>query len=481
MNDKVVDNYIISLLAKPFVVLTGNSGTGKTRLALRLAERLEEKNYKVNEWVDIKLNGNGRIINKTDEEIRDLCFDSNVFVAKIQGKEFEIQIEMNIQVKCDNEEFWILLDDYSGKYIKLGIAVMIPNEERHVLIPVGADWTDAKNLLGYINPFGPGGKTVYEITPMIELILKALHPDNRYLPHFIILDEMNLSHVERYFSVFLSAMEANRSTSSKSGISLIERNELSKIRDTLGLNGDTEQKLLISAETLLANKLKFILPPNVFIIGTVNVDETTYMFSPKVLDRAHTIELETVHPSEYFQDSYFVQDYKFDSDIILDHFKKSIKYKETEYIGNDILMLLKNKWEDEEIFEGIKKDLDIVLSGIYSILKTVNFDFGYRIFKEIIEYIYFAVLYNKSNTEWIKYLDNAILQKVLPKLHGNKRQLSAVLELLIKFLNKEKVDDYIGIVKIEIEINKLDLPRSIEKLKKMSSSLDNIGYTSFIS
>ncbi|MBT2641915.1 hypothetical protein J7I80_06745 [Bacillus sp. ISL-41] len=491
MEKSIIDNYIISLLAKPFVVLTGNSGTGKTHLALKVAEHLENKNYKVNSWLSLAINNRGRILNRNEEDIRNLCIDSNVFVAKVEEKEFEVQIEMNVQVESDDTEFWDMINEGSTN-IKLGAAVRIPSEKRHVLIPVGADWTDSRNLLGYVNPFGPEGKTVYEITPIVELLLKALHPENRYLPHFIILDEMNLSHVERYFSSFLSAMEANRSSSEEKGVELLDKTQLAIIIETLKENPRVNSKVLESAELLLQKDNYISLPPNIFIIGTVNVDETTYMFSPKVLDRAHIIELETVHPSKYFNGSFTQSDLNLDGDTILNNFRTSIEYREKEHQGVDVLSQLQSRWHDDSGFEEAKEQIEILLSGMYSLLKTVNFDFGYRIYKETLEYLYFAILYKKSTAEWGTYMDNVILQKVLPKLHGNRRQLSDVLDLLIKYLNKEIFDDIAANIKVReasenyatnnenIVKNNLDLPKSMAKLNKMKTSLNNIGFTSFI-
>ena len=165
--------YITSLLAKPFVILTGNSGTGKTRISKQFAEYLE--------W-------------ESDE----------------------------------------------GK-------------KNWVIIPVGADWTDNTKILGYYNPLAEDGNGKYEKTKIVELIEEA----NRHkeIPYFVILDEMNLSHVERYFSDFLSHMETP----------------------------DTPFEL-----ECYTRRLDY--PENMFVVGTVNIDETTYMFSPKVLDRANVIE-----------------------------------------------------------------------------------------------------------------------------------------------------------------------------------------------
>jgi len=129
------------------------------------------------------------------------------------------------------------------------------------LVPVGADWTGNENIIGYPNGLE---SELYVSKPSLELIRHASASTNLRIPHFLILDEMNLSHVERYFADVLSAIESE---------------EEIPLYDGAPRNANGEH---------LPKKLR--LPRNLFIIGTVNVDETTYMFSPKVLDRANVIE-----------------------------------------------------------------------------------------------------------------------------------------------------------------------------------------------
>jgi len=173
-SNKLITRFTASLLTKPFVILTGLSGSGKTKLA-------------------------------------------QAFVQ------------------------WICQD-----------------ESQYRIIPVGADWTNREPLLGYPNALKPE-EYVKPDSGVLDLIIQANNQPE--LPHFLILDEMNLSHVERYFADFLSVME------SKEEIPLYAEGTVD--------NG-------------VPSKLK--VPSNLFIIGTVNIDETTNMFSPKVLDRANTIE-----------------------------------------------------------------------------------------------------------------------------------------------------------------------------------------------
>jgi 5-methylcytosine-specific restriction enzyme B len=132
---------------------------------------------------------------------------------------------------------------------------------RFTLIPVRPDWNDGSDLLGYVDikgEFKPG--------PLTKVVLEA--EQNKEDPYFVLLDEMNLARVEHYFSDVLSVMESRRWEDGK-----------------------------IVSSTLLSKEIAgqdISLPPNVYIIGTVNMDETTHPFSKKVLDRANTIEFNRV-------------------------------------------------------------------------------------------------------------------------------------------------------------------------------------------
>lgn len=211
---------VAALTAKNFAILTGPSGTGKSRAALKLAEGLQRH-----------------------------------YAGQVEGSIFE-------------------------------------------LIAVGPDWTSPKRLLGFRTPFGkerklPDGTSShesYEITDTIRLMLRASHSDAADIPHFLIFDEMNLSHVERYFAPFLSLMEAAGILDAESGISLLGADELKLIAAVLEAENPGTREAA-AATAMIAEGRDFILPPNLFFVGTVNVDETTYMFSPKVLDRAHVIEI----------------------------------------------------------------------------------------------------------------------------------------------------------------------------------------------
>ena len=233
-------------------------------------------------------------------------------------------------------------------------------------VSVGADWTNREPLLGYPNAL----KTEEYVKPesgVLDLLLDA--KDNPNKPYFLILDEMNLSVVERYFADFLSAMESHEPIK-------------------LWIGNEDEEDLGKYVPTEIA------LPKNVYIIGTINVDETTYMFSPKVLDRANVIEFK-IAEEEMKQ---FLSEKK--------NIDRTACYSSCANMANDFL---KKTHECKEA--GNVDSIIDTLNGFFVNLKSVNAEFGYRTVNEIYRYV------NNVENDLGKYgaIDTAILQKLLPK------------------------------------------------------------------
>ena len=137
------------------------------------------------------------------------------------------------------------------------------------MIPVRPDWTDSSELLGYRDLKGN-----YQSGRLIPLIQKAQeHPKQLF---FVILDEMNLARVEYYLPEFLSVLETRR------------WNGEQVITDSILGIGKSQPSSDFEGLAQLG------WPANLYLIGTVNMDDTTHPFSPKVLDRAQTIEFSTV-------------------------------------------------------------------------------------------------------------------------------------------------------------------------------------------
>ncbi len=292
--------------------------------------------------------------------------------------------------------------------------------DNYKIVPVGANWTENRNIVGYYNLI----TEEYQSTPAYDLINQS--KDNLESPHFLILDEMNLSHVERYFADFLSAIESGESI------------------PLYGIEDDLE------------------IPNNLFIIGTVNVDETTYMFSPKVLDRANVLEFETYSSKDYML-----------GNINLNAPEGNISYLENPLIDSDIRNLGIN--ELKESFAGVKVQniefWDLLSDEIFkfqTILKESGFDFGFRVINEIVRFMLVAWRYEGEPTEWTnweRYFDAQIKQKLLPKLYGSEKILGDTL----KDLAEACVDD-----------EKVKYYTSAKKLKEMMEVLDKQRYVSFI-
>ena len=316
-------------------------------------------------------------------------------------------------------------------------SALVKNREKQMcVVSVGADWTNREPLLGFPNALQPG-KYVKPESGVLDLMIEANKPENADKPFFLILDEMNMSYVERYFADFLSAME------SKEAISLWNPDEVK------GKNDEVDRV-----------PQKVALPKNLFIIGTINVDETTYMFSPKVLDRANVIEFKIAEKEM----AEFLKDMK-----EIDH--EGINGKAAD-MGADFVekACRKDLEKDEKAIE--------TLQSFFNELKGVNAEFGYRSATEIFRFICQA----KSNDDAApkltdaEILDAAIVQKLLPKLHGSRKKLEPVLGRLWKLCFTGSGKD-LNIAQEHVE--KAQFKESADKIRRMYESATANGFTSF--
>jgi 5-methylcytosine-specific restriction endonuclease McrBC GTP-binding regulatory subunit McrB len=297
------------------------------------------------------------------------------------------------------------------------------------LLPVGADWTNREPLLGYPNSL-KGNHYVKPDTGVLDILLRA---HDNYLanekdvakctPYFLILDEMNLSHVERYFADFLSTMESGDEIKLYSGSDRFA--EL-----------DADDKPIINSK--IPNKI--ILPKNLFIIGTVNIDETTYMFSPKVLDRANTIEFR-ITPEE--METFYQNNKPLNMDALLAQGKDQAPAFMALASGID-LSIDRSKHKDTFV-------------AFFETLQVAGAEFGYRTATEMTKLVSYLMHFGISETE---AYDVAIMQKLLPKLHGSRSKLNKVLPKLISLCNHK-------------------YPISLEKLERMKKNAEDNGFASY--
>lgn len=270
----------------------------------------------------------------------------------------------------------------------------------HAFIPVEAGWTDGRHLLGYKNPFGRSGEN-YVSTKLIDTLLKANYPEYANIPFFIILDEMNLSHVEMYFSKFLSVMETAKEKKAEPVLGLEELHLLYKS----GVTDPIQTTYILNA----IDKKGLYITNNVFFIGTVNMDETTYMFSPKVLDRSFVIQYAPPKPSSVSHEF-----------TLLEEDKLGVSTKQ-------LSSFMTGSANVELSFE-----YDAYLDELFGVLG--KFKFGPRTTNEVRSYIAVCSKINEKFKARDGYdskaaiLDRVTVQKILPKLHGNRDTLTPILE-----------------------------------------------------
>ena len=443
---KIANSYVSSLLAKPFVILAGNSGTGKTRIANKLSEfydvKIPDYNKSLKELFNFILENNydmnGVKLKSVSDTAVEVYNTKNKYICISFGiiQEYvdwysehgisgnPVRSDMQEHGNYDGQSYsWDtthiekiakFLCDYQNKEIR---GVYTSN---HLLIPVGADWTDNTKILGYYNPLADNGTGKYEKTDVFKFI--ELAGANPGIPFFLILDEMNLSHVERYFSDFLSKMELLDYTKPAEKVYF----------DITGYG-------------------KLELPKNLFITGTVNIDETTYMFSPKVLDRANVIEFKPDMDdvlNNLFGTSSDDQE-KIADPGVAEGFMK---------LANDIRSG-KFKTEVQPLLEEMKP----ILESFYKELEKCGFEFAYRTVKEI--RLYAIAAYKTAVGEKptaTEIADVQILQKILPKIHGNKKQIGNLLDDLEKLCTEQ------------------ELKESGKKIQQMKDKLNRFQYASFI-
>jgi len=325
----LIENFYLGLKSKPFVILAGTSGTGKTRLVRLFAEAIKAE-YK--------------------------------------------------------------------------------------LVSVRPDWSDSSDLFGHVDlnqKFVPGA--------IIDFVKQAeLNPTK---PYFLCLDEMNLARVEYYMSDILSAIETRRY---ENGMIVTD-----PVVSSANYGNDT---------AAFGRYGKVILPGNLYIVGTVNMDETTFPFSKKVLDRANTIEFSYVN--------------------LLSMPSFSAASVSSVTVTNEFLMSKYITLNDCDV-----ADRDYIckvctqLKRINDILEMANAHIGYRVRDEIVFY-----MLNNLKADLIDdkvAFDNQIMQKILPRVQGSSETIRTMLGELLKLCESEKYE------------------ASAKKIKFMIKRYEDDGFTSY--
>lgn len=356
----LIENFYLSLKSKPFVILAGTSGTGKTRLVKLFAEA----------------------VGATSE---------------------------------------------NGRY---------------KMVPVRPDWSDSSDLFGHVDlngKFVPGA--------IIDFVKKA-ELDSNY-PYFLCLDEMNLARVEYYLSDILSVIETR------------------DFKDGRIQSSPLIDHTYYGADTAAAGRYGTVpLPENLYIIGTVNMDETTFPFSRKVLDRANTIEFSFVDLIPNFE-------------TVPQNSSQALSLNNS-FLKTEFLLL-------NQCFEGSESvsGYCLELQKINKILQQANAHVGYRVRDEIVFYLLNNKKYGLLPEE--QAMDNELMQKILPRIQGSSLSVKNMLCELFKLcagdydgyqVQNDNVSDKMS--KALRDTNrKIKYRHSAEKIELMVRRFEEDGFTSY--
>ena len=382
-------NFITALRTKPFMLLAGISGTGKSRIVRKLAQATTTQKYNNDEdrWKDNR------------------------------PENFEL-----IQVK--------------------------PN------------WHNSMDVVGFYSNIS--GK--YEFTPFVEFIVKAWQ--HKETPYFLCLDEMNLAPVEEYFAEFLSAIES-RSTD-ENGDYITD-----PIIKPFKNFGEKEGKVMLiqllgDADPIDKNPLAvhfyekgLTLPPNLIVMGTVNMDETTFSFSRKVLDRAMSIEMNEVNYDKFLSGE-----------------------SEQFPLLTDMNELLVNRPQRAaEVTGEIESDKVIAyLKEVNTLLEGTPFKLGYRAANEAMLYVAACKKITGSDYELVKALDEFTLMKILSRIEGDDSRLGiADDDPRITTLGIEISEQHISLLTCLKAIVRKHIGTSSETEKKIVQMCNTLEREHFVS
>ena len=385
LGTEYICSYLTALRTKPFMLLAGISGTGKSRIVRKLAQATTTQKY-------------------------------------------------------DNDE-----DRWKDN-----------RPENFELIQVKPNWHNSMDVVGFYSNISEK----YEFTPFVEFIVKAWqHQDT---PYFLCLDEMNLAPVEEYFAEFLSAIESRSIDENgdyitdpiikpfkKYGKDVCE----AMLRHLLGEAHHTESNPL----AVQFSEKGLTLPPNLMVMGTVNMDETTFSFSRKVLDRAMSVEMNEVDYDKFLSGE--SEQFPLLTDM------------------NELLVIRPQR--AAEVTEEIESDKVIAyLKDVNTLMEGTPFKLGYRAANEAMLYVAACKKFAGSDYALANALDEFTLMKILSRIEGDETKIGKLLDKLSTTIGEQlKV-----VSEKEYSAKKDDGEKvysvSLAKLEEMKKRLEG-GYTSF--
>lgn len=331
------------------------------------------------------------------------------------------------------------------------------NPKNFCMVQVKPNWHDSTELFGYVSRIS--GKPEFVAGDFLKFLVKAWEDTD--VPYFLCLDEMNLAPVEQYFAEYLSVIESRKLVD---GIittdPLLKKPFEDKEYDSTVdyENGiDWYQKLVIQLTTNPKLRQQFYkegiaIPQNLFVVGTVNMDETTFSFSRKVLDRAMTIEMNEVDLNGGLEE----------------------EGSEIGYIGNCIIG---DAAEGKDVYSENKDLCNKVIDYLGKVnvaLEGTPFKIAYRTRNEFLLYAVNRQLLDKDSQLW-QTLDEMTSMKILSRIEGDSERTKEPLNAL-KTLVEQNIINQIPEPKEGETVTK---SVSAAKIKEMLDKLDKTSYTSY--
>lgn len=305
------------------------------------------------------------------------------------------------------------------------------------MVRVKPNWHDSSDLIGYVSRIN-GEK--YVVGSFLRFLAKALQEPNR--PYFLCLDEMNLAPVEQYFAEYLSVIESRKLQNGQ-----ITTDPVVPFENTEAY-GSLIDQLFETDEERKAYKTenggkRLILPPNLFVVGTVNMDETTFSFSRKVLDRAMTIEM---------------------NEVQLGAGLDSGNSAGFGYIGADLMGEAAEGCDIYAANQALCDEVVVYLGKVNDILEGTPFKIAYRTRNDFLLYAVNRLHFAPDSEPW-QTLDEMTSMKILSRIEGDNERCERVLKdmksLLAETVGEHATDSV-----------------SLKKIDEMQCKLKS-GYTSY--
>jgi hypothetical protein len=314
------------------------------------------------------------------------------------------------------------------------------------MVQVKPNWHDSSELIGYVSRIDG---VRYVIGPFLKFMVKAMQDPET--PYFLCLDEMNLAPVEQYFAEYLSVVESRKQQEDGSITTdpIIDYSNTDEYKSLIDQLFPDDEELRIEYLTEKSGK-RLSIPTNLSVVGTVNMDETTFSFSRKVLDRAMTIEMNEVDLKGGLKERY----------------EQIGKLGAAELIGTYV--------EGVDVYGAYQSVCDKVISYLEDVNKQLEgtpFKIAYRTRNEALLYVVNNLPY-KQDGETEDYVINRALDeitnmKILSRIEGDADKIGNLLERLTKVVKEQLGEQFT-----------LDNSASLRKLDEMERKLKS-GYTSF--